>query len=74
MNDTYDNRSVLVLDQFSNGNAKAQLDTFTQTVNSRSNDQCIDIRSTGTDDHSDQTNEIASDEEPSAAEEIAQAS
>lgn len=71
---TYNHRPVLVLHQLSNGYTEAQLDAFAQAVNSRSDDQCVEILCAGTDDQSDQAYAIASNEKPTAAEQIAQAS
>lgn len=70
---TYDNGPMLVLDQFTNGYAKAELDALPQTVDSGGHDQCVEISCTGTDDESDQADQVAAYEEPTTAEQITQA-
>lgn len=68
-----DHRSVLVRYKFSHCNVEAELDCFTESVDSAADDEGIHIVGTGADDDSNQGNHVAANEEPPAAKEIRKA-
>lgn len=63
-------RAIFVRHQLSNGNIKAQLHSLAETIHSSAHYERIDILGKGTNDDPSESNNVASDEEPSSTEEI----
>lgn len=65
---------MLVLYQFADSHAEAQLDALSQSVNGRGDDEGVHVLCACTDDEADETDDITADEEPATTKKITQSS